>query len=528
MPRSANVKRASRAQVATKTPPEAPARTPAQRQAVTAKPGAPTAVPTGIPALPLRLQVYRQLRAAIEQGSLAAGARLPPSRLHAASLGVSRNTVLWALERLQAEGYVLARVGDGSYVAAGVAAEVAAGVTSRVAAKKGRTRSGSAPLPALSQRGLALAQSPLRWTAPWAFARPFRIGGPEVTTFPFALWDRLARQISPAERQALAQYTDPAGLPELREAIAQWLWASRGVRCEAAQVLVCSGSQQALDLIGRLLLDPGDEVMVEDPGYTGIRAALAGHGALVRPVPVDAEGLDIAHGATRWPKAKLLVVTPTHQFPLGVRMSLPRRLALLEWARTHNGWVVEDDYDSEFQYGTHRIPALTSLHNAERVLYVGTFSKTLHPGLRLGFVVLPHALVPAFATARTLVDRHAPGEQQAVLARFIAQGHLLRHLNRMRELYAQRQQVLIAAIAKATGGQLQLAPAEQGMHLCAEIGAGRDDQALSDRALEAGVLLAPLSRYTIESRRRGWLFGYAGYDTASLRDAAQRLGSVWG
>jgi GntR family transcriptional regulator / MocR family aminotransferase len=470
-------------------------------------------------ALPLRLQVYRQLRAAIEGGSLPAGARLPPSRLHAASLGVSRNTVLWALQRLQAEGYVVARVGDGSYVAA----EVAAGVTSKV----GRTRRAPAALPALSQRGQVLAQSPLRWTAPWAVARPFRIGGPEVTTFPFALWDRLARQISPAERQALAQYTDPAGLLELREAIAQWLWASRGVRCEAAQVLVCSGSQQALDLIARLLLDPGDEVLVEDPGYTGIRAALLGHGAGVRPVPVDAEGLDIASGAARWPNAKMVVLTPTHQFPLGVRMSLARRLAVLDWARRHGGWVVEDDYDSEFQYGTHRIPALTSLPQAERVLYVGTFSKTLHPGLRLGFVVLPHALVPAFATARTLTDRHAPSEPQAVLARFISQGHLLRHLNRMRELYAQRQQVVIEALAKATGGQLQLAPAEQGMHLCAEIQAGRNDQPLSDRALAAGVLLAPLSRYTIESRRRGWLFGYAGYDTAALRDAAQRLGAVW-
>ncbi len=467
------------------------------------------------PALPLRLQVYRQLRAAIEQGSLPAGARLPPSRQHAASLGVSRNTVLWALERLQAEGYVLARVGDGSYVAAGVLTTTT------------RETPHARALPALSRRGQLLASSPLRWSQAWATARPFRIGGPEIATFPFALWDRLTRQLSPAERQALAQYTDPAGLMELREAIAQWLWASRGVRCLAAQVLVCSGSQQALDLIARMLLDPGDEVMVEDPGYTGIRAALVGHGALVRPVPVDEQGLDIAHGAARWPNAKLLVTTPTHQFPLGVRMSLQRRQAVLAWARTQGGWVVEDDYDSEFQYGAHRIPALTSLPQADRVLYVGTFSKTLHPGLRMGFVVLPQALVPAFATARTLTDRHAPGEQQAVLARFIAQGHLLRHLNRMRELYPQRQQVLIQAIDKATKGQLRLAPAEQGMHLCAEIEAGGDDQSLSDRALQAGVLLAPLARYCIASPRRGWLFGYAGYDTASLRDAAAQLGSVW-
>jgi GntR family transcriptional regulator/MocR family aminotransferase len=470
--------------------------------------------PETTPGTTLRLQVYRQLRAAIEQGSLPAGARLPPSRELVATLGVSRNTVLWALQRLQAEGYVVARVGDGSYVAPDLP---------RLRARPARR---AAALPVLSRRGRQIADTALRWQPPLAMAAPFRIGAPEVASFPFALWDRLARQIGPAERQALAQYLDPAGLAELRSAIAQWLWVSRGVRCEAAQVLVCSGSQQALDLVGRLLLDPGDEVMVEDPGYPGIRAALAGHGAVVRPVPVDDEGLVIADGAARWPQARLLVATPTHQFPSGVRMSLKRRLAVLDWARSCQGWVVEDDYDGEFQYGPHRIPALTSLPAAERVLYVGTFSKTLHPGLRLGFIVLPQALVPAFAAARALADRHAPGEQQAVLARFIAEGHLLRHLNRMRELYPRRQRVLIDALAQASAGDVQLRPAEQGMHLLLETAPGRNDQAVSQRAQQAGVLLAPLSRYTIESRRRGWLFGYAGYDDAALQRAAARVAAV--
>ena len=468
-------------------------------------------------AAPLRLQVYRRLRDAIDQGSFAPGARLPPSREHALNLGVSRNTVLWALQRLVAEGYVVARVGDGSYVAPDLPPLHPA-----------RRAAVVAPVaPALSRRGRLIADTALRWQPPLQVAAPFRIGAPEVASFPFALWDRLTRQIGPAERRALAQYLDPAGLAELREAIAQWLWVSRGVRCDAAQVLVCSGSQQALDLIGRLLLDPGDEVMVEDPGYAGIRSALLGHGAQVRPVPVDGEGLCIDDGAIRWPRARLLVVTPTHQFPTGVRMSLRRRLALLDWARSQGGWVVEDDYDSEFQYGTHRIPALTSLPQAARVLYVGTFSKTLHPGLRLGFLLLPHALVPAFAAARALADRHAPGEQQAVLARFIAEGHLLRHLNRMRELYPRRQQVLIEALARATRGGLRLAPAEHGMHLLHEAPAGHADLDLSNAAAQAGLLLAPLSRYAIESRRSGWLFGYAGYDDKALHRAASRLGPQW-
>ena len=468
--------------------------------------------------VPLRLQLYRQLRGAIEAGTLAPGSRLPPTREHALSLGVSRNTLLWAMARLQAEGYVTARVGDGSYVAAALAPQ--AGV-----------RVPLPPLPQLSRRGQAIAETHARWQPPLVAALPFRIGAPEVASFPYALWDRLARQIDPRERQRLAQYLDPAGHAPLREAVAQWLWVARGVRCDAGQVLVCSGSQQALDLIARLLLDPGDEVLVEDPGYPGIRAALLGQGVQVRPVPVDDEGLCIDAAAERWPAARLAVVTPTHQFPVGVRMSLARRCALLDWAERCGAWVVEDDYDGEFQYGPHRLEALTSLPQAGRVLYVGTFSKILHPGLRLGFIVLPAPLLRPFAAARAVCDRHAPGDSQAVLARFIADGHLLRHLNRMRELYPRRQRHLIQALAEASDGRLQLAPSAQGLHLLHELGPAarrgpQDDEQLSQQALAAGVMLTPLSRYALASPRRGWLFGYAGYDEAALTRAAQRLGPL--
>jgi len=458
-----------------------------------------------------RLQVYQQLRLAIEAGTFAPGTRLPPTRLHAQALGVGRNTVLWALERLQAEGYVQARVGSGSYVAESLRAAPPLQAPALPA------------VPALSRRGQLLADTARHWQPPLAPASAFRIGAPEVASFPFALWDRLARQCAASQRQGQAQYTDPAGLPALREAIAQWLWVSRGVRCEAGQVVVTAGSQQAIDLVGRLLLDVGDEVIVEDPGYTGIRASLQGHGAAVRPIALDAEGLDIASAARLAPAARLAVVTPTHQFPMGVRMSLARRLALIDWAQAHQAWLVEDDYDGEFQYGAHRMPALCSLPHGGRVLYIGTFSKTLHPGLRLGFIVLPPALVPAFAGAKALVDRHSAGDNQAVLARFIAEGHLLRHLRRMRELYQVRQAYLIDLLAQATGGAVQLPPCEHGMHLVLPSPANGDDRPLAAHAAERGVWLAPLSRYTMAAPQRGWLLGYAAYGEAEVQAAVQRL-----
>jgi GntR family transcriptional regulator/MocR family aminotransferase len=472
-------------------------------------------------AVPLRQQVYLQLRRAIESGTFAAGSKLPPSREHAQALGVARNTVLWALERLRAEGYVVARVGDGSYVAHDLAALRAPG-----RASGGKRSAPLLPSTGLSQRGRLMAETALRWRPPHAAITAYRIGTPAVDAFPFELWSRLERQLPAPVRQETAQYLAPAGHMPLREAIAQWLLVSRGIRCEAEQIVVTSGSQQAIDLIARLLLDPGDEVLVEDPGYLGIRACLVSHGIAAQPVPVDEQGLCIAEGSARWPGARMAVVTPTHQFPLGVHMGLARRLELLEWARAQRAWVVEDDYDGEFQYGAHRIPALCSLPHSERVLYVGTFSKTLHPGLRLGFIVLPASLVDAFAAAKALSDRHSPGAAQEVLARFITEGHLLRHLRRMRELYQQRQAVLIETLRKASGGALLLSTSGHGMHLSHEVAGGVDDTRLSRQAAEAGVYLAPLSWYCIEARRRGWVLGYAGFGELALQSAAKVLGPL--
>ena len=465
--------------------------------------------------VPLRQQVYLRLRQAIDTGVFAPGARFPASREHARVLGVSRNTILWALERLQSEGYLVARVGDGTYVATRNAPAPGSHGAPRVAAHQ-----------LLSQRGRLIAEAGLRWSPPSGATLPFRVGRPALEEFPFALWQRLERQLPQATRIASAGYTEAAGQPALRAAIAQWLLVSRGIRCAAAQVIITAGSQQALDLIARLLLDDGDEVMVEDPGYLGIRANLIAQGALVRPVPVDNEGLCIGQGAALYPRARLAVVTPTHQFPLGVQMSLMRRTALIAWAQANRAWIVEDDYDDEFQYGPQRIPALCSMAHDARVLHVGTFSKSLGGGFRLGFIVVPTTLVEAFTRARAINDRQSPGIVQEVLAQFIVQGHLLRHLRRMRELYRQRQTHMIACLAHASGGAITLEASLQGMHLTFEADASVRDTDLSQRALREGVQLAPLSAYCMQAKRRGWLFGYAGYDETAIARAAGVLGKL--
>jgi GntR family transcriptional regulator/MocR family aminotransferase len=462
----------------------------------------------------LRQQVYERLRDAIAGGSLKPGTRLPPSREHAEILGVSRNTVLWAVERLQFEGYLAARVGDGTYVS-----EQTAGFRSGVSARRAPAPPGEADL---SRRGRRIARTEVTWGPRAPETTPFRIGTPALEAFPFALWERLQRQTSPRTRLATSAYQHPAGHVPLREAIAEFLAVSRGIACTPEQILVTTGSQQAIDLVCRLLLDDGDEVLVEDPGYLGIRGNLVAHGAAVRGVPVDAEGLDV-DAAARHAEARLAIVTPTHQFPLGVTMSLQRRLALIDWAARRRGWIVEDDYDGEFQYGEIGMPALCSIDRTGRVLYAGTFSKILHPGIRLGYLVLPDGLVDAFARGKAVIDRHSPGSTQDVLARFIGEGHMIKHLRAMRALYLARQQALIDAMRRASGGAVVLAPSSAGMHLCLEVASGVDDVAVTREARSRGIELAPLSLLAMQSRRRGWAIGYSGFDEAQIEAAAGKV-----
>jgi GntR family transcriptional regulator/MocR family aminotransferase len=361
----------------------------------------------------------------------------------------------------------------------------------------------------------------------------FELGVPALDAFPIRLWARLAARRWRRREVALGE-ADPAGERPLRDAIAAYLTAARGARCTADQVLVLNGAQQALHLVAHVLLDPGEAVWIEDPGYPGARIAFEAAGARLVPVPLDGEGLDVGAGERAAPRARLAYVTPSHQFPLGVLMSAPRRLQLLGWARRASAWIVEDDYDSEFRYAGRPLPCLQGL-DAEashgdaspRVLYVGTFSKTLVPGLRLGYLVAPETLVDAFRAARSATDRHAPTPDQGVLAEFIGEGHYARHIRRMRSLYAERQAALLAAAETKLAGLLTLAPDPAGLHLVGWLRSGLDGERAAELAAGEGVRVSPLPRFTIRKRSRshpaGLLLGYAAFSERQIRSGVESL-----
>jgi GntR family transcriptional regulator/MocR family aminotransferase len=327
----------------------------------------------------------------------------------------------------------------------------------------------------------------------------------------------------------LLDYGEPAGYRPLREAIAAHLATARAVVCDAEQVVVVNGTQQAADLCARLLLDEGDAAWLEEPGYPGARAALRAAGARVVPVPVDGDGLDVAEGERRCPAARLCYVTPSHQYPLGVTLGLPRRLALLEWAARSGAWVIEDDYDSEFRYSGRPLASLQGLDRAGRVVYVGTFSKVLAPALRLAYLVVPPGLAAGFAAARAAADGGSPLLPQAILADFVAEGGLARHVRRMRALYAERQAALVAAVRRELRGRLEAAPAAAGQHLVGWLPEGADDRVAARRAAAAGLGPPPLSAYRLEpGGRGGLLLGYAGVPPGRLRDGVRRLAAALG
>lgn len=469
---------------------------------------------------PLYRQIYDALRAEILSGRLRPGQRLASSRRFAERLAVSRTTTVLAFDMLLAEGYLEGRRGSGTFVSCELPEHLLQAQT-RVRVRPTR----SEPSPRVAERALRTATDRAVWHP--GPPVPFRLGLPAIAEFPHKSWGRLAARLSNTPELLEWDYGDPAGEPALRTAVAEHLLQYRGVECSMDQVLITSGSQQALDLCARVLVDPGETCWLEDPGYPGARAALVSAGVDVVPVPVDEEGLAVAAGRARAPKSRMVYVTPAHQYPLGVTMSLGRRLELLEWARESDAWIVEDDYDSEYRYVGKPLAPLKTLDSGQRVVYVGTFSKTVFPALRIGYLAVPESLVEPFLAQRFASSRQVPTFEQTVLASFMQEGHLSRHIRRMRMLYKERLDVLREEAAGIAGDLLEIPSAATGMHVVGFLPEGTDDVDVTQQAAQAGVVVAPLSSFRRESvGRPGLLLGYTGFDGRQIRDGLAKLSRV--
>jgi GntR family transcriptional regulator/MocR family aminotransferase len=470
---------------------------------------------------PLHAQIDQALRARILAGAIRPGTRLPSSRSLATELGVARTTVLQALEALQAEGYLVAAPRSGVRVAPELPEE---GFTP---APVGTGRPVSPPRLSLAARTLAAlgTGAPRLGSAP----RPFRPGLPALDLFPTSLWSRLVGRAQSRASARMLEGGDPAGHAGLRRAIADHVVAARGVRCAPEQVFVTGGTQQAFEEVLRLVVDPGESVWLEDPGYLGAQRAVLGAGARPVAVPVDDEGLDVDAGIRRAPRARLVILAPSHQYPLGVTLSLGRRMALLRWAAAARAMVLEDDYDSEFRHRGRPLTALQGLDDAGRVLYVGTFSKTMFPGLRVGYVVVPPSMVDVFGAARASLFAPASALEQAALATFMDEGHFARHLRRMRGVYRERAETLLEALRARCAGVLEPKPCDTGMQLCAMLPPGISDVVVRDRAAGVGIEVAPLSDYRLGRGGRGGLvFGFGAIRPAAIRAGVESLEGALG
>jgi len=473
------------------------------------------ALPPRSPRLPAYRWLYESLRAGILGDRLRPGLRLPSTRDLAVQYGLARGTIVNAFEQLKSEGYIDGSVGSGTYVSK-VLPEKLLQVASKQAARPA-TR-GNRPA-AVSDYGRRTKLFGGYENRP---IHAFRANLPALDLFPIALWTKLAmrrlRRIS--TRQLMG--CDPLGYQPLRQAIADYLSVSRGVRCVPEQVAIVSGVQEALDLAARLLVQPGDQVCVEDPGYPGAALAFQAFGAKILAAGVDEQGIKLP--PPRSQNVRLIYVTPGHQFPLGTTMSLARRLELLEWAKKSPAVVFEDDYDSEYRYSGRPIPALQGLDKSQSVLYAGSFSKVLFPALRLGYVVVPAGLVHYFEAMQSLTVRHVPLLEQLVLTDFITEGHFARHVRRMREVYAERLSVLLEEARSRLAGLLEISPVEAGLQTAAWLCGGIDAESAAIAAAKRNVDVTPLGRYSRGTlAREGLQLGFAALDVKEIRRGVREL-----
>lgn len=451
---------------------------------------------------PLSRQVYEAFSALILQGDLRAGTKLPASRVLARDMGLSRNTIIAAYEQLNAEGYVITITGSGTFVSDTV--PVMVGQVMPLDAELVQPVTGDG---LLSDRGSALVSTAQASRHQWG---PFIPGVPDVTMFPSKVWMRLQRRYWREPIPSLMTYAHGAGYKPLRRALSEHLRLARSVQCDPEQVVITSGIHQSLDLIAKLLGDEDCLAWMENPGYWGASTVLTSAGIQLRSINVDDEGMSPTPEQMQQDVPKFIFVTPSHQYPLGNVMSLARRRMLLEYANQCGAWIIEDDYDSEFRFGGRPIASLQGLDSYERVIYLGTFSKTLFPSMRMGFMVLPKAIARAASVALSELYREGRLMEQAVLADFIAEGHYAAHIRKMKAVYARRQTLLRDAISEHFGPQWPLSNQEAGLHLVMHLPEGTDDEAITKAAHEAGIWVRPLTRYYAgEHKSPGLLFGYA-------------------
>src|SRR5262245_5986729 len=470
--------------------------------------------------VPLYRQLYDEVRSAILAGRLKAGYKLPSTRELANELGVSRNTVMAAYDQLLSEGYTEGHVGAGTWVTSTMPEEM---LQSRPV--PARATRWSRPRESISKRGERLLSvlPPIRHQGPGKML-PFRAAFPDLASFPFEVWTRLLAKHSRDPSHDLFGYAHVAGYPRLREAIAAYLRSARAVNCEADQVIIVPGTQIALELAIQTLLDPGDSVLMEDPGYFGVRGVFIRAGAQIVPVPVDQGGIRIDVVKGDHDNARMVYVTPSHQFPLGVTLPLSRRLELLEWASRAGAWIIEDDCDGEYRYAGRPLASLQGLDSENRVIYTGTFSKVLFPSLRIGYLVVPPDLADAFIACRVMVDLQPATIPQAALADFIEEGHFTRHLRRMRNLYGIRQHLLINTARARLSGLLEIQESEAGMHLVGWLPPGVNDTEAARVASAHNVLALPLSAFSMKPVPRGALMlGYTAFDEREIRAGVRRL-----
>lgn len=472
--------------------------------------------------IPLYRQVYQQIREAVLTARLRPGAMLPPTRLLAQDLGVSRNTILLAYEQLIVEGYLVGRVGAGT--------RVTPTLEGRLLERYGQIPTErSEPRAVVSERCRALEEIPTPLPSGRGRGRAFTVGLSAGGEFPWQTWSRLTRRHLARSRQQLGDPVEPAGYRPLREALCAYLGSARGLRCDPDQIVIVSGTQQALDLATRTVTDPGQRAVIEDPCYPGARGVFRAAGLSLVPVPVDRLGLQTAALPPAPSGVRLAFVAPSHQFPLGVTMSLERRLRLLEWAQEAGAWLIEDDYDSEFRHEGQAITALQGLDEGDRVIYVGSFGKALLPTLRLGYIVLPRSLVAPLLRLRMFTDLGPALLPQLVLRDFLAEGHFGRHLRKVRKLFRRRRDLLLELARAELGGLLEFEPDRMGLSVVGWLpaGTGARDTVVATAAAAAGVEVLPLSQfYEMPPLRQGLVFGFGAADEARIHQGIHALRPV--